>query len=129
MGFLDIVGLRYNPCIAYVNILNGERYNSSMWALPKSVLVYGCMMQILYVMYIGKISILYHDMGIVMGIPSQNIDLKRIMYVLHFGFMFNDECLYNYKFFRCKNLTYFLESWEGFQSLIPFMSKTPPNHL
>ncbi len=35
---------------------------------------------------------LYHDMGVVMGIPSHNIDFKRTMYVLHFGFLFNDEC-------------------------------------
>ncbi len=50
-------------------------------------------MQVLYVMYIGTISILYHDMGIVMGIPNHNIDFKEAMYVLHFGFLFNDECL------------------------------------
>ncbi len=55
-------------------------------------------MQVLYAMYIGIINILYHDMGIVMGIPNHNIDFKGAMYVLHFGFLFNDECLYNYKF-------------------------------
>jgi len=27
------------------------------------------------------------------------------------------------------NLFYVLQSWEGFQSPIPFMSKTPPSHL
>jgi hypothetical protein len=37
-------------------------------------------------MYIATICILYHDMGIVMGIPSHNIDLKKTMYVLHLGF-------------------------------------------
>jgi hypothetical protein len=37
-------------------------------------------------MYIGTIGILYHDMGIVMGIPSHNNGFKRAMYVLHFGF-------------------------------------------
>jgi hypothetical protein len=51
------------------------------------------------------------------------------MYVLHFGFLFNDECLENYKFSWCRNLFYFLQSWEGFQSPIPFMSKTPPSPL
>ncbi len=50
-------------------------------------------MQILYVMYIGTIGILYHDMGIVMGIPSHKIDFEGAMYLLHFGFLFNDECL------------------------------------
>jgi hypothetical protein len=49
-------------------------------------------MEILYVMYIGTIGILYQDMGIVMGIPSHNIDFKGAMYILHFGFLFNDEC-------------------------------------
>jgi hypothetical protein len=93
MGFLDIMGLRYNPSIAYVNIFNDGRFNSSMWALPKFVLVHGFMMQILYMTYIGTIGILFHDMGIVMGIPSHNIDFKGAMYVLHFGFLFNDECL------------------------------------
>jgi hypothetical protein len=93
MGFLDIVGLRYNPGIAYVNILNDGRFNSSMWILPNFVLVYGFIMQVLYVMYIGTIGILYLDMGIVMGILSHNIDFKGAMHVLHFGFLFNDECL------------------------------------
>ncbi len=93
MGFSDIVGLTYNLSIAYVNIFNDGRFNSSMWVLPKFVLVYGFIMQVLYIMYIGTISILYHDMGIVMGIPSHNIDFKGTMYVLHFGFLFNDECL------------------------------------
>jgi hypothetical protein len=93
MGFSDIVGLRYNPGITYVNIFNDERFNSSMWVLPKFVLVYGFIMQILYVMYIGTIGILYHDMGIGMEIPSHNIDFKGAMYILHFGFLFNDECL------------------------------------
>jgi len=37
-------------------------------------------------MYIGIVGILYHDMGIVMGIPSHNIDFKGAMYVLHLGF-------------------------------------------
>jgi len=43
-------------------------------------------MQVLYVMYIGTIGILYHDMGIVMGIPSHNINFKGAMYVLILGF-------------------------------------------
>ncbi len=49
-------------------------------------LVYGFIMQVLYVMYIGTIGILYHDMGIVMGIPSHNINFKGAMYVLILGF-------------------------------------------
>jgi hypothetical protein len=69
-----------------------------MWVLLKFVLVYGFIMQVLYVMYIGTIGILYHDMGIVMRIANHNINFKVAMYVLHFGFLFNDECLYNYKF-------------------------------
>jgi hypothetical protein len=93
MGFSDIVGLRYNPGIVYVKILNDGRFNSSMWVLPRFVLINGFIMQVLYVMYIGTIGILYHDMGIVMGIPSHNIDFKGAMYVLHFGFLFNDEYL------------------------------------
>jgi hypothetical protein len=28
-----------------------------------------------------------------MGTPNHNIDLKGAMYVLHFGFLFNDEWL------------------------------------
>jgi hypothetical protein len=66
MGFVDIVGLRYNLDIAYVNIFNDGRFNSSMWVLPKFVLIYGFIMKLLYVMYIGTISILYHDVDIVM---------------------------------------------------------------
>jgi hypothetical protein len=93
MGFLDIMGLRYNPGITSVNIFNDGRFNSSIWVLPNIVLVYGFIMQILYVMYIGTVGILYHDMGIVMGIPSHNMNFKGAMYVLHFGFLFNDECL------------------------------------
>jgi len=64
MGFSDVVGLKYNPNIAYVNIFNDERFNISMWVLPKFVLVYGFIMQILYMMYIGTVSILYHDVGL-----------------------------------------------------------------
>ncbi len=70
---------------------NDGRFNSSMWVLPKFVLIYGFIMQVLYIMYIRTIGILYHDMGIVMGTPNHNIDLKGAMYVLHFGFLFNDE--------------------------------------
>jgi hypothetical protein len=86
MGFSNIVGLKYNPGIAYVNIFNDERFNSSMWVLPKFVLIYGFVLQILYMMYIGTLGILYHDVGIVMGIPSHNIDFKGVVKVLHFGF-------------------------------------------
>jgi hypothetical protein len=73
------MGLRYNLGIAYVNIFNDGRFNSSMWVLPKFVLIYGFIMKILYMMYIGIICILYHDVGIVMGIPSHNIDFKGAM--------------------------------------------------
>jgi hypothetical protein len=48
MGFLDIVDLRYNSGIAYVNILNDGRFNSSMWVFPKFVLVYGFTMPCMY---------------------------------------------------------------------------------
>ncbi len=47
-GFLDIVGLKYNPGITYVNILNDGRFNSSMWVLPKFVLIYGLIMPCMY---------------------------------------------------------------------------------
>ncbi len=93
MGFSYIVGLKYNPGIAYVNNFNDGMFKSSMWVSPKFVLVYEFIMQVLYMMYIGIVGILYHDMGIIMGIPSHNIDFKGTMYVLHFGFLFNDECL------------------------------------
>jgi hypothetical protein len=79
MGFSNIVGLKYNPGIANVNIFNDGRFNSSMWVLPKKNLVYGFIMQVLYVMYIGTIGILYHDVDIVMRIPSNNIDFKGAM--------------------------------------------------
>jgi hypothetical protein len=79
MGFLNTMGSRYNPGIAYVNIFNDGRFNSSMWVLSKFVLVYGFMMQVLYVMYIGIIGILYHDVGIAMENLSHNINFMRIM--------------------------------------------------
>ncbi len=60
--------------IAYVNIFNDGGFNSLVWVLSKFVLVYGFIMQVLFVMYIGTISILYYDMGIAMGIPSQSVD-------------------------------------------------------
>jgi sterol desaturase/sphingolipid hydroxylase (fatty acid hydroxylase superfamily) len=96
MGFSDIMGLRYNPDIAYVNIFNDGRFNNSMWVLPKFVLAYGFIMQVLYMMYIGILDILYHNMGIVMRIPSHNIEQKPKMHYIHhihFGFLFNNECL------------------------------------
>jgi hypothetical protein len=46
MGFSNIVGLRYNMGIAYMNIFNNGRFNNLMWVLPKFVLVYGFIMQI-----------------------------------------------------------------------------------
>jgi len=30
-------------------------------------------------MYLGTVSILYHDVGIAMGIPNHNIDFKGLM--------------------------------------------------
>jgi hypothetical protein len=50
-------------------------------------------MQVLNFMYTRTLGILYHDMGIIMGILNHNIDFKGTMYVLHFGFLFNDEYL------------------------------------
>jgi hypothetical protein len=76
-GALNIVGLKYNVGIAYVNIFNDGRFNNLVWVLSKFVLVYGFIMQILFVMYIGTIGILYHDMGIAMGIPNHSVDFKR----------------------------------------------------
>jgi hypothetical protein len=48
MGFLNIMGLRYNSGITYVNIFNDGRFNSSMWVLPNFVLVYGFIMPCIY---------------------------------------------------------------------------------
>jgi hypothetical protein len=48
MGFLDIMGLRYNPGITYVNIFNDGKFNNSMWVLPKFVLVYGFIIPCMY---------------------------------------------------------------------------------
>jgi hypothetical protein len=42
------MGLRHNSSIAYVNILNVGRFNSSMWVLPKFVFVYGFIMPYMY---------------------------------------------------------------------------------
>jgi len=55
MGFSHIMGLKYNPGIAYMNIFNDGRFNSSMWVVPKFVLIYGFIMQVLYIMYIGRV--------------------------------------------------------------------------
>jgi hypothetical protein len=54
-------------------------FNSLLWVLPKFVLVYGFIMQILYVMYIKIVGILYHDVGTAMGIPRHSVDFKGIM--------------------------------------------------
>jgi len=48
MGFLNIVSLKYNSDIAYVNIFNDGKFNNSMWVLPKFVLVYGFTMPCMY---------------------------------------------------------------------------------
>ncbi len=92
-GVFRHCGIKVQSDIAYVNIFNDGMFNNSMWVLRKFVLVYGFIMQVLYIMYIGTIGILYHDMGIIMGILSHNIDFKGAIYVLPFGFLFNDECL------------------------------------
>jgi hypothetical protein len=62
-----------------------------MWVLPKFVLIYGFIMQILYVMYIGTKGILYHDVGIVMGIPITTLILRELCryYILGFCSMMN----------------------------------------
>ncbi len=78
-GALNIMGLKYNVNIAYVSIYNDGRFNNLMWVLSKFVLVYGFIMQVLFVMYIGTIGILYHNMGIVMGISNHGVDFKRTM--------------------------------------------------
>ncbi len=91
------MGLKYNASITYVNIFNDGGFNSLMQILPKFVLVYGFIMQVLYVMCIGAIGILYHDVGITMRIPNHNIDFQGTIEVLHFGFLFNDECFLNYE--------------------------------
>jgi hypothetical protein len=36
-------------------------------------------MQVLFMIYIGIIAILYHDVGIIMGIPSHNINFKGLL--------------------------------------------------
>jgi len=72
-------GFKVQSRYAYVNMFHDGRFNSSMWVLPKFVLVYGFIMQVLYMMYIGTICILYHDVGIVMEIPSHNINFKEAM--------------------------------------------------
>jgi hypothetical protein len=77
MGFSNIVGLKYNAGIAYMNIFNDGRFNSLVWVLPKFVLIYGFIVQVLYVMYIGTIGILYHDVDIVMGIPSHSVHFRE----------------------------------------------------
>jgi hypothetical protein len=59
-------------------------------------------------MYIVILGILYHDVSIAMGIPNHSVDFKGAVKVLHFGFLFNDECFYNYEFTWCKNSSYFL---------------------
>jgi hypothetical protein len=86
------VGLRYNLGIAYVHIFNDGRFNNSMWVFKVCFSIWVPKASIVRYIHWNN-SILYHDMGIVMGTPSHNIDLKKTMYVLHFGFLFNDECL------------------------------------
>jgi len=52
-------------------------FNSLMRLLPKFVLVYGFKMQVWYVMYIRIVGILYHDVGIIMGIPNHSVEPCR----------------------------------------------------
>jgi hypothetical protein len=67
-------------CGYYIwKFFNDGRFDSLVWVLPKFVLVYGFTMQVLYVIYIGIVGILYHDVGIVVGIPSHNVDFKGAM--------------------------------------------------
>jgi hypothetical protein len=86
-------------------------------------------MQVLYVMYIGTIGILYHDMGIVMGIPSHNVDFKESCRYCILGFcsMMNVFIITNSLGVRICHTSF--HSWERFQSPIPFMSKTPPSPI
>jgi hypothetical protein len=124
MGFSDIMGLKYNLNIAYVNIFNDERFNNSMWVLPKFVLVYGFTMQILYVIYIGIVGILYHDVSIIKGFPNHNIDFKGVSRYCILGFC---SMMNVYKIINSLGVGIYLQSWEGFQSPIPSMSKTRPS--
>jgi len=113
--------------IAYVNIFNDGRFNISMWVLPKFVLVYGFIMQKLYVIYIGIVGILYHDVGIIMGIPSHNINFKGTMYVLHFGFLFNDDV---YKIINSLDVGICLTSFNhGKGSKVSFHSCPKPHQV
>jgi len=88
-----------------------------MWVLPKFVLVYGFIMQVLYLMYIGTICILYHDMGIVMGIPNHNIDLR-------------EPCMYNILgFYSMMNVYRIINSLvEEFVLLLSIMGRVPKSH-
>jgi hypothetical protein len=61
MGLLHIVGLKSCICQHFYD----GWFNKSM--------------QVLQVMYIGIISILYHDLGIVMGIPSHSVNFKGVV--------------------------------------------------
>jgi len=126
MGFSNIVGLRCNLGIAYVNIFNDGRFNNSMSVLPKFVFVYGFIMQVLYVMYIGIVSILYHNMGIVMGIPSHNIDFKGAMYcILRFCSMMNVYRIINYLGVRICPISFN----HGKGSKVPFHSCLKPHQV
>jgi hypothetical protein len=72
-------GFKVQCNIAYVNIFNDGGFNNSMRVLPKFVLVYGFIMRVLYVMYIGIVGILYHHVGIAMGIPNHSINFQKAM--------------------------------------------------
>ncbi len=50
-----------------------------MWVLLNLFSIYGSIMGVLHVMYIGTIGILYHDVGIAMGIPTHSVDFKGAM--------------------------------------------------
>jgi hypothetical protein len=78
-GVLNIVGLKYNVGITYVSIFNDGRFNNLVQVLSKFVLLYGFILQVLYVMHIGIVGILYHNMDIAMGIPSHSVDFKGVV--------------------------------------------------
>jgi len=125
MGFSDIMGLKYNASITYVNIFHDGRFNSSMWVFLKFVLIYRFIMKILYVMYIKTMGILYYDVGIVMGIPNHNVDFKGTCRYCILGFCSMTNVFRIMNYFGARICPTSLQSWEGFQSPIPFMSKTP----
>jgi len=128
-GALNIVGFKYNVSIAYVNIFNDGRFNNLVWVLSKFVFVYGFIMQVLFVMYIETIGILYHDMVLQWEFQIIVLILKDPCryYILGFCSMMNVFIIMNS--FGARICPTSIQSWEGFQSPIPIMSKTSPSPL